>query len=662
MSRWRRDAGDERGSVLLLVAAAMTAVLAMAGLVIDQAQVRTDRRTNKTVADVSVRAGLGVLHVGPWSGVCRARDYLLANARFSAFDAGSEEWFQPTDPPTKLTTSPCMNTGSSPFVDPCGPGQPGTWGRLRATAGGGRFRIEIQSGYAMPDPRFPEDLLAAADNGDPLKGACDNLTVVIRERRTPFFGGADKETTIRSVGRWSNLRNEEYSPALLLLERNGCNVLEVSSNNARVFAQPYLGYPGVIQVDSANRSGCASNQAVLNGAATSGGPSIVVCSAKTASPTPGCNLATADKPSRIGMYGLNFNPPGANLTTPYPGTYGDTQAVRSTRSGRGPLDRLYRTNVVALDAEAKAVVTGNSGMPPGCTAVVDNACTGNGRTWLVLQPADCSALATFFDPLLFPGRTAARNIWFNCDLTVGAPLTLTALDSYLVVTGNLTVNSTFAVVDPRTVFVGGRSSGNNIGFQVGDGGNFNVNNKDVTADCPAPDGVVKATRMVVGNGSFRMASGGVGHLCQTFLFMANGYGKVPTTDGTPPCTCGYTGTVGVGSGAVIDWTAPDQVLDRRPTSEELQVGGLSPYESLGLWTEAGGAQSISGGGTSHMTGIFFLGNANAFTLAGGSSGNVSLSAQFITRRMKVTGGATVNLVLDPTDAVPVIVNDMVLVR
>ncbi|MBW3650511.1 MAG: hypothetical protein KY458_08090, partial [Actinobacteria bacterium] len=666
-------AGDERGAVLVLVAVAMTAMLAMAALVLDLAQVRTDRRTNKTVADLSVRAGLGVLHLGPWSGVCRARDYLLANAiGFSAFDAGTEEWFQPTEPVNKLTTSPCLNTGSSPFTDLCLPGELGlpntsTWGLLTATAGKGRFSVEIQSGYSLPDPRFAEDSLAAGDTGDPLKGSCDNFVVIVRERRTPFFagviGGGDKTTTIRSVGRWSNLRHEEYSPALLLLERDGCNVLEVSSNNARVFAQPYLGYPGVIQVDSANRSGCSSNQAVLNGAATSGGPSIVVCSAKTVSPTPGCDLATANKPSRVGMYGLNFNPPGANLTTAYPGTYGDTQAVRSTRSGRNPLDRLYRRNVVALDAEAKAVLTGNNGLPPGCTAVVDNACTGNGRTWLVLQQADCDTLGTFFDPLLFPGRTASRNIWFNCNLAVTTPVTLTALDSSIVVTGQLRVNSTFALLDPRTVFVGGRSDAtDNRGLHVGNGGNFNVNNKVVTADCPPPDGIVKATRMVVGTGSLSMGSGGVAHLCQTFVFVASGYDKVPPKDGTPPCTCNYTGKISVGSGATVDWTAPDQVLDRRPTTDELALSGLSPYESLGVWTEAGGAQTISGGGTSHMTGIFFLGNADAFTLAGGSSGNVSLSAQFITRRMKVTGGATVNLVLDPTDAVPVVVNDMVLVR
>lgn len=53
---------------------------------------------------------------------------------------------------------------------------------------------------------------------------------------------------------------------------------------------------------------------------------------------------------------------------------------------------------------------------------------------------------------------------------------------------------------------------------------------------------------------------------------------------------------------------------------------------------------------------------NAFTLAGNSGANVSLSVQFISRRMSVTGGATVNLVLNPFNAVPVVVNDMVLVR
>ncbi|MBW3548153.1 MAG: hypothetical protein KY452_08500 [Actinobacteria bacterium] len=661
--------------MLVLMAVAMTMLLGVVALVVDLAQLRTDRKINKTVTDVSVRAGLGVLDLGPWAGVCRARDYLMTNKALSAFDSGSETWSKPTIPLTSLSSSPCANPTAAPYTDLClasAPGvpDPSTWARLTATAGGGRFTIEIQSGYLMPDARFAEDVIAVADIGDPEKASCDNLMVIVTERRTPFFAGVigaggDKTTTTRSVGRLSDLRAEEYSPALLLLEREGCDVLNVNSNNSRVFAQPYKEYPGVIQVDSAGSGTCASNQAILNGAATSGGPSIMACSAN--STVAGC-ITTANgslRPtagigtnlSRIGMYARNFTHPSGDYLTSGAGTYGDTRAVRASRSGRTPLDQVYRDNVVALDADAKAVLTGNGGMPPGCTAIVDSACTGNGRTWLVLQPADCTTWAVFF---AVPGRTAAQNIWFNCDLNISTTsLALTALDSYIVVTGQLNVTNTFTIDDPRTVYVGGRSTGNKIGLEVGNGGNLNINNKQPTGLCPAPDATTEATTMVVGDGLLNLANGQT-HLCQTFVFAANGYGKVPATDGTAPCTCGYTGKLSVSSGAVVDWSAPNLISGRRPTAAEIAT--THRFENLGLWTEAGGAQSMSGGGSSQMSGVFFLGNADAFTLTGNSGANVYLSAQFITRRMKVTGGATVNLVLDPFDSVPVVIYDMVLVR
>jgi hypothetical protein len=62
-------------------------------------------------------------------------------------------------------------------------------GKLSATAVNGCFTIEIQSGYNMPDARFPEDAVAVADTGDPLKGSSDNLVVIITERRTPSSPG-----------------------------------------------------------------------------------------------------------------------------------------------------------------------------------------------------------------------------------------------------------------------------------------------------------------------------------------------------------------------------------------------------------------------------------------------------------------------------------------
>ena len=690
----RRRRGDERGAVLILMCVAMTSILIMSALVLDIAQMRTIRRINKSVADMSVRAGLGVLNVGPWSGVCRAADFLRSSKGIAGFDAGSEKWFQLSEPLSELTSSPCLN----PNLNLCLPSALGvpntsTWGRLTATAGGGRFSIEIQSGYHLPDARFPEDALVPADTGDPLKGECDNLSVIIREKHKPLFGKVfgqgERTTTIRSVGRLSLIASEEYSPALLLLERHGCDVLTVNSNNSRVIAQPYLQYPGVIQIDSANDNPtvCNQNQAVLNGAVTQGGPSVVACSAKTLNPTPGCNVATGDYPSRVGIYALNFTHPAGNyVTSTYSPTlsqssYGDTQAVPGSQAGRMPLDDLYLENVRALDTEAQSVLTGNGGLPPGCATVTNNSCTSSttGRTWLVLNQTDCNtldstSLINFFNPLVpvLPARTAAQNIWFNCNLsikTASPGVILTALDSNVVITGDVSITGSFSILDPRTLYIGGKATGNNIGLDLGNGANLNVGNPVPGVNCPAPVPLGKYTKMVVGKGSFNMASGGTAHFCQTFVYMASGYGKLPATSGTPPCTCtgsNYLGTVSIGSGATIDWSAPNLINGRRPTNAEVKLTSspppVSPYEDLGLWTEAGGPSTVGGGGNTHMAGVFFLGNANQFTLAGNAGANVYLSAQFISTRMKVTGGAVVNLVLNPFDAVPVVIPNMVLVR
>ena len=677
---------DERGVVIIIYALGMTAMVTIAALVIDLAQLRTDRRINKTVADTAVRAGLGVLQAGPWSGVCRAREYLKSNAPgMGDFDPGSERWFQVGAPLDALTSSPCVNTTSAPFVSLCLPGELGiprtdTWGRLTATAGNGRYSIEIQSGYMLPDPRFPEDQVALTDTGDPLKGYCDNLAVIITEKRTPFFGGVvgagERTTIIRSVGRVSSVATGEYAPALLLLERQKCDVLVAGSNNTRVIAHPYIDHPGVIQIDSADTVGCSNGQAVLNGAATnSGQPSILACGARPIQTTAGCNSGIGGKPSRIGIYALNFpHPPGDRVTTDYPATYGDTQAVPAAQSGRLPIDFFYRNNVRSLDATAKSLVRASGGRPPGCT-VVNNSCTDTGgTTWLVLTQADCDTLNTtspihFFS--LVPTRTLARNIWFNCDLSVKTPLPLSldGVSSTIVVTGQLQVLGTFSISDPRSVYIGGRSSGNRIGLDVGNGGVFSVN-RATAVDCAGRAFLGRSAKMVVGDGSLVLASGGQAYFCQTFVYMASGFDKVPLTDNTPPCTtpCStYSGTINIGSGSTVDWSAPNLVTTRRPTFDEVDLGSfippVSPYEDIAFWTEAGGnTNTLSGNGATKMTGVYFLGNADAFNLAGNSGADVYLSAQFISRTMKVTGGAVMNLVINPLDAIPVIVYELLLVR
>lgn len=686
--RWPRVRRDERGVALAIYAVALVGLLTVVSMVIDLSQMRLDRRVNKKRADSAATAAIGRLPSGctgtgddvtcPWSAVCAARDYLAANNL--PFDATTEKWSTAAATPVFYATSPCANTAAAPFTTRCTPNDPTTWAKITATARGGAISVEIRSGYVLPDPLFPEDAALTGDNSvDTGKGSCDQVAVIVKHTEHALFGGivrgGTKTTTIRSVGRLNTVQNEEFIPSLLLLERSKCGVLSVSGSNTRVLAQPFQTYPGVIQIDSADNSGSCPSP-ILSSQATSGGPATVACSAD--SRTPGClttangslgpNVGTGTRPGRIGIYALNATHPSADIASAYPSTYGDTPAVRSSRSGRKPVDDKYLAQVTALDADAKAVITGNpsgSGSPvplnpPGCTSVVSNSCTANGRTWLVLRQSDCNAFTTFF---LIPGRASAQNIWFDCDLNVNAPLRLTGASSYIVVTHTLLVGSDFAINDPRTFYIGGTSSGNKIGLSISGATAWLRVGVGLGLDCATNGGVGHTTTVVVGDGSFNASSSGSSYLCQTFVYMANGYGKL----GKPlPCTdcSGLLGSLNIGSGSSTTWTAPNEIHGRQPTKEEL--ASTNKFEDLAFWTEAGGTNGsnsgLTGGAGTSLAGVFFMANADSFALAGNGSLPINLSAQFIATSMKVSGGAVVNLVPDPSDSVSVISFKVLLVR
>lgn len=654
--------GDERGLAIVIVSLMVTGIALIVALVVDLGQVRTDRRMNKSVTDLAARAGISRLPFGPWAGVCRARGYLLENASFTVFDPGSETWSNAAAPPNVYPSNPCPANPLQPDTTPCAPDNPATWAKLQATAGGGRFTVEIQSGYYLPDPRFPEDA-GRGDTGDPAQGGCDNLSVVVTQLRPTTFGqvaGAGSITSvIRSVGRLNAIETIEFVAALQLLERNACNVLQTGGSNTRVISQAFGEYPGTIQIDSAADSGSCPSP-ILNSQSTSGGPSVVACSTNSANPA--CSGGTGVHKSRIGIYALNFNRPPGNITNGFPATYGDTVAIASPRTGRKFADRRYRQNVVDLDAEVQSVLTGNGGLPPGCTSVVDNWCTGNGVTWLVLSQSNCNSFATFF---LIPGRSTAQHIWFNCDITVNSALTLSAPNSYIVINGALTVSGAFTISDPRKVYVWGRPSGNRVGIDVGGSTSIFTVNNGLSPTCSLRTGPGNANRLVLANGQLKVGSGATLRLCQTFVYLASGFGKVPATDGTVPCKTSactsYTGTVSISSGGFVDWSAPNEITGRLPTASELAT--TNRYEDLALWTEAGGnSNGMAGGATTSMAGSFFMPNADSFNLTGGGALPVYLSAQFIATSLKVSGGATINLVPNPEDSIPTAIYNTLLVR
>ncbi|MGI8806338.1 MAG: pilus assembly protein TadG-related protein [Acidimicrobiales bacterium] len=655
-------AGREGGAVLMLTAFIALGSLVMMGLVVDLGQLRVDRRTNKGVADVAARAGISRLAFGPWSGVCKAREFLLGNAKgFSSFDAGSETWSNAAA--LVYATSPCTAVVSAPDVNPCRPNLPSTWAKLQATAAQGRFTVEIQSGYVLPDPRFANDA-TLGDTGAVEQGSCDNLAVIISERQAPSFaqvGGAGPTVVrTRSVGRLNAMETLDFVAALQLLEQHDCGVLQTGGSGTRVIAQPYGVYPGTFQIDSDATGHCPGP--VIDGQATSGGPSIVACG--VVSTNADCNAqapGSGSRPSRIGVYARNFNRPANVIATPYPSTYGDTAAVASPRTGRKYVDQRYRESVVELDEKAQDALTGNGNRPPGCASVIANACTGTDGSWIVLQQAQCDNLTLF--AVTKPLWNTAQNIFFNCDLTVSTPVVLSAADAYVVITGKLAVNSVFTITDPRKVYVGGEAGGNKVGLDVGSGGILSVN-MGAAPTCSLRTGVGRANRFVLGNGRLKAGSGAAVKLCQTFTFLASGYDKVPDTDGDPPCDspCGtYTGTIEVTSGASVDLSAANEINGRLPDAAELAT--TNPFEDLGLWTEAGGATNgLTGGALTQLTGVFFLPNAEPFSLSGGGALPIALSAQFVSTTLKVTGNGKVDLVPNPEDSIPVTIYTTLLVR
>ena len=662
-------ARGEQGTVMVMTAVMAIGFLMMAALVLDVGELRTDRRTNKGVTDMAARAGVGRLAFGPWNGVCKARDYLVANAKaFSSFDAGSETWS--TAAAQLITTNPCPSIAFAEDPNPCVPNNPATWAKLQATAGGGRFTVEIQAGYALPDARFAADT-GLADTGAPEAGGCDNLAVILTERQAPAFakagGGKASDVRVRSVGRLNSAETLDFVAALQLLDRHNCDVLVTGGSGTKVIAQPYNTYPGTIQIDSDGgpQGDCTSNKRILVGQDTTGGGTIVACSTNGL-PAHGCVPTTGSNRSRVGIYAANFKS-AAVVTSNYSATgttsYGDTRAIPSPRTGRKYVDQRYRQNLITLDQEVKGMLNNTGPYPPGCPVATMpggiGTCTGLGVTWLVVEDCSSTAQTALNNDTV---RRASRNIWFRCDLAVSVPLTLSGAGSFIVVTGQLGVSSAFTITDPRKVYVGGRATGNVIGMDIS-GGTLNMNTGGA-ATCAGRTGAGHANRLVIGKGSFKAGANATVRMCQTFIYLASGYDKLPATDGTFPCTSpcsGYSGTLTISSGTTSDLTAPNEITGRLPSAAELAL--TNPFEDLGLWTEAGGnTNGIAGGASTSLTGVFFLPNAAAFNLTGGGALPIRLSAQFVSTRLSVTGNGTINLVPNPEDSIPVRIYTTLLVR
>ena len=260
----RHGRGDD-GVTIILFALAMVAILVVVAIVIDFGVVRSSRQSNKLSTDVAATAGLQSLAPdgtpNPWQGVCKSLDYLEIN--------------EPDLVPFTLTYQDGAGStiGGNPCTDAvrlaqqCTPNTASTWAWIRAVSGDRAF--DIKSGYALPDPAFPEDNAEYdGDDGDPAQGGCDHLAVLTLRTDDAYFGGiagrTSYDTVARTVGRVTVAAEAQGNPAFLMLERKGCDTLseQVGTSELGIIVDAAdADNPGFIHVDSKGdpATGCNGN-------------------------------------------------------------------------------------------------------------------------------------------------------------------------------------------------------------------------------------------------------------------------------------------------------------------------------------------------------------------------------------------------------------------
>jgi len=689
--------GNERGAVAILVALSMTGLMVVAGMVLDFGLVQIDRQADKSAADAATIAGLHALKGGddkprPFVGVCAALRYLRVNSdRFSGVTSAAGTW---TDGNGASAVNGCTDPTASSRI--CVPGSLASWAKYTwiGTWQGAALKVVIQSGYSMTGTTgWSEDTLATSTaTADDRKQGCDQLAVVITQNRKPGFGSlatsSDLVSSIRSVGRVQSSQGK-YAPAMLLLKRTGCPVLQSGAAGGTSYihvkgavSSNGVSQPGTIHSDS-DASGCSggSNQNIFLGKGAAG--VVAYAAPQVANPL----LPDATKPGQITSVAGQNGKAANYIRDADANVYGSAaldaatagSAGTSVPSGRGlvtrqPIDARYLSGVNTALTQAKSVFSSVT------------VTTALGLGWLKLS--DCKPTQLALDLL---GLTALSRVYIDCTSNAGfggisANLTINA--GTVIFNGAIAPSATLSLPNATKVYVKGNGTADSIvlgggtaSFKMNTAGNLNA-----SGNCTTTRSSSKAELFVQAGDIKESTANNLLQLCKTTVFMLGGQddGCVPKTalrtDGssvaydptdpqqtvTAPTSTPCSGsTLGSGqftqNGGNIDWTAPDQydvmtLADGTPDpSKAAAWSDPNGPEDLALWSESGtnsnSTYNMSGGGTFNVRGVFMVPNADPFTIGGG--GQMTLNnAQFIASTIALNGNTTnITMSVDPNAAV-----------
>lgn len=649
----------ERGAVLVMLAMGMVLIFGMVAIVVDLGQLRSSRRANQSVTDLAALAagyhlsgrGTNPVNPSPRAACIGAIDAVQVNT----------EGFTPALTSVQRDAA-CAAFPTTTFGG-CTPGP------APVVIARGPYVLTIT--YPVPASQITEPRFRHGVGQEDGSNQCERMRVALEREDSTFFAGIfglrAHRVSANTVVRANSSALVDGVAALLLLERVGCGVLQTSGGGTTgsgvVVQASSPTNPGVIQTDSAGQVGsgmCTTNENadgyVIYGTALpsagGGGPSIQVEPADN-----GIEGIVAIRAIEIGGRGGAVVPTGL-----YPAPVGsgiNSRQVADNRYNR-PSGAGGHAQISTLHNQGRLLVT-LSAAPVG---------------WATITGADCNGLNTTTNL----AYVAATHVFVQCsDFAPDNAVFPAATD--LVFTGKISVanNKFMSLPTAQRVYVRGCpacTGGGNYSIEVA--GELRVNTLATgtgtdlpCASRPGPGAEPPGTytnwvRMATFDGPFR-ATGQV-RLCQTALYLgkdispysrqsveATGVGS-PSYPAIAECTAirpcpsndGGDGFIAItgGSGS-IDWSAPNRVA----TPPTLTDFATYPFEDLALWAEASDPSAIKGQGQNRTEGVFFLPNS-LVTFTGQATQSQPLNAQFIARRLNISGQGSLYLRPSKDDAVP----------
>lgn len=651
--------------MLVVVALSITALFVIVALVIDLGVTRSDRRAGQRAVD-NAAASAGQTFKDSNGDPVAACEDALGYLRVT-LDA---------DPFIGVAGATCASQfGATTCVDT-------TQRTLEAVSG--NFRATLHYPVTDSSPLMARTS-TIGNTGVALDAAvdgrgCERFGVQLTTTGDAFFGGVagsdGRTSTVHAVSLVQASTDTSEVAALLLLERVGCGALQTSGGGDQgsgiLVKAPGSTVPGIIASDSAGQTGpCTENNNadgwVIYGtalpAAGGGGPSITAQAAS--STVPGIISVYAESIGGRSGYvaprhdetnpGLNVNPSKGGI---------NSRALADKRYN-GPSTQISdlhaRVNTLTASAPDGYVVLSGS-----------QECKGNipsSKLGATLIFADCATFEP--DVNLFPAATSfltRGNINIKSKKVLSLPVVeellvrgcgdcTASVGNDAVTVGNggallLNTGDTDAIPDPVT---GGTICGNRRAP-----GRTNVN---TTA------GTNTNTTTVATRGG-RVSVGGFVRMCQTTLYIGDNatayarqavisagvspesYPAIARCSAAKPCPKNDAALLSSisfgGGGGSADWSAPDQLL----TPPDGDDAALHPFEDLALWTETSTASDIKGLGLNSTSGVYFLPNA-PFTFSGQGTQDQPLDAQFLTRRLNVSGQGSLVMMPDPANALEV---------